>query len=124
MTEHKFTDEDVIKALESCQESACLVCPYNVVYAVCRDVMCGDVLDLINRQREEIEIIKETAAEIRYEAIKEFADRLKTYYKNLDSTVGAAVVYFADQVVKEMTGSTPRVIHKDYFTPKKSENDE
>jgi hypothetical protein len=49
MTEHKFTDEEIIKALKSCKESACLVCPYNVVYAVCRDVMCGDALDLINR---------------------------------------------------------------------------
>lgn len=55
MTEHKFTDEEVIKALECCKTGACLVCPYQIVYAICRDVMCGDTLELINRQRVEIE---------------------------------------------------------------------
>lgn len=32
--------------------------------------------------------------------------------------------YIRDQIVKEMTGDTPRVVHKDYFTIEKSVNDE
>lgn len=63
MSGRKFTDEEIVKALKSCQKSACLVCPYNVVYAVCRDVMCGDALDLINRQKAEIERLREKRVE-------------------------------------------------------------
>lgn len=168
--ENKFTDEEIIKGLESCKESACLVCPYNVVYAVCRDVMCGDALDLINRlksknadlqdgakceketnehlsneylvlmkecdsQKEEIESLREKQAEdekllndrviesvnavskahlkyenaleeqiktVKAEAIKEFAERLKTYYRNLDRTAGGLVEYHIDVIAKEM----------------------
>ena len=55
MTDHKFTDDDVIKALECCAyKSTCEECPYYQQGASCLDVEV-DALDLINRQKAEIE---------------------------------------------------------------------
>ena len=58
MTERKFTDEEVIKALECCTTSAdCEECPY-YAHPVCNVARSKDALDLINRQRAEIEGLK------------------------------------------------------------------
>lgn len=107
MTEHKFTDEEIIKALELCfalkgTSETCAKCPYHSFGKLCKVERDKDALDLINRQKEEIEIIKETTAEIRYEAVKEFAERLKTYYRNLDKTAGALIEFHIDEIVKGM----------------------
>lgn len=59
MTEHKFTDEEVIRALER---------------------------------------------KFKAEAVKEFAERLKTYYRNIDKTAGALINYTIDQKLKEFLG--------------------
>lgn len=106
MTEHKYTDEEVIKALECCTTSAdCEECPY-YAHPVCNVARSKDALDLINRQRAEIAdltdenkglketndhlsgeyiaLMKEkdnlirTYAECQAEAIKEFAEKLQT----------------------------------------------
>ena len=85
MTEHKFTDEEVIKALERCilcnarKIASCDGCLLEKCYPNCDDeleIMC---LALINRQKAEIEDLKETVADntetlavVRYEAIKEY----------------------------------------------------
>lgn len=100
MTEHKFTDEEIKKALDCCINDDCDNCPND--FGNCYSNLAGYALNLINRQREEIEVIKETTAEIRYEAIKELAERLKTYYRNLDRTAGGLVEYHIDQIAKEM----------------------
>jgi hypothetical protein len=39
---------------------------------------------------------------IKAEVVKEFAERLKTYYRNLDKTAGALIEYHIDEIVKEM----------------------
>ena len=63
MTDHKFTDEEVIKALECCVKSesvsACMSgCPlYEADYCPCIDsanALTEYALDLINRQKAEI----------------------------------------------------------------------
>lgn len=111
MTEHKYTDEDVIKGLECHKDywaDNCFECPYQSMLSFlnnnCVNQLSKDALDLINRQREEIEVIKETTAEIRYEAIKEFAESIKTYYDHIDKTVGALINYTIDQKLKEFLG--------------------
>ena len=87
MTEHKFTDEKIIRVLECCADCDCYnamakeYCPF-VSIPFCKNYMRKQALDLINRQREEIAVIKETTAEIRYEAIKEFAKHLIDKSKN------------------------------------------
>jgi hypothetical protein len=113
MTDHKFTDEEVIKALEVCQKAKSLYdcekmgCPA-ITQQGCRfylrtdedyegvvqDEMLKDALDLINRQKAEIEELNTNLAlafdnaknntierirehTIRFVAINEFAERLK-----------------------------------------------
>ena len=61
MTEHKFTDEEVIKALECCytnDSNDCYKCPYtaeSTAEMFCDKKLAKDALDLIKRQKEEIE---------------------------------------------------------------------
>ena len=64
MTERKFIDEDIIKALECCvngTSEACLKCAFGLTppYPVCKTMVKKYALDLINRQRAEIERLKE-----------------------------------------------------------------
>ena len=93
----RMTDKEIIKALEYCiaDENNCKNCPYMQINH-CTIVRSKDVLDLINRQKAEIERLRdecgnqstywskhyesifETAKDvIKAEAIKEFAERLK-----------------------------------------------
>ena len=116
-----MTDNDIIKALEccSCDNYQCDNCPY--AYKTC--TVYKDSLDLINRQKAEIEKLKALAengssaidtnnrlvqkfAEIKSEAIKEFAERLKEKsYKtirNYGLTKDVVEVCDIDNLVKEM----------------------
>ena len=58
-----MTDNEIIKALECCSSNAtgneyCKDCPYNI-YEYCGEESSKDTLDLINRQKEEIERLTE-----------------------------------------------------------------
>lgn len=85
MTDHKFADDDVIKALECCRDFGdCSLCPYEEAHfedePYCAEKMHTDALALISRQKREIERLEkhtELYHELRAEAIKEFAERLK-----------------------------------------------
>ena len=85
-----MTDNEIIKALECLRGNAfdCGECPYCSCYpAPCEQQVAKDVLSLINRQKEEIERLKnrdlqvevseKLEREIKAEAVKEFAERLK-----------------------------------------------
>ena len=103
----KFTDEQIIKALECCiaqenfEEISCEICPYERV-CDCKEIVLQNALDLINRQKAEIENLKQIIDEedreilklqkrivfwredlnyqpekIKSEAIKEFAEKVK-----------------------------------------------
>ena len=92
MTDHKYTDEEVIRALECCSKDGmlnCRNCPYEASCNMGGSEMQRDALDLINRQRAEIakwqlaydcadSALRELSV-TRSEAIKEFAERLKVY---------------------------------------------
>ena len=90
--EPKFTEEDIIKALECCINEDCNNCPYT--FGNCGHNAMRNTLDLINRQKAEIERLtdsnnrlKEAVGQllnndngvelIKSEAIKEFAEKLK-----------------------------------------------
>ena len=85
-----MTDNEIIKALECLRGNAfdCGECPYCSCYpAPCEQQVAKDALSLINRQKEEIERLKnrdlqvevseKLEREIKAEAVKEFAERLK-----------------------------------------------
>lgn len=122
-----MTDNEIIKALECCidYECRCVECPYFGIAS--DDVSCGkehgiDMLDLINRQKAEIERLQNdylsmqsTLAKMstgveqaKVEAIKEFAERLKEKkcsYSETEYTFDfdGVTVENIDAIVKEMT---------------------
>lgn len=58
MTEHKFTDEEIIRALECCvagRVANCDECPFDKCCTDGTNKMLNNALDLINRQRAEID---------------------------------------------------------------------
>ena len=114
-----MTDNEIIMALEYCyaDENNCKRCPYMAV-GKCHKVHTRDVLDLINRQKAEIERLEAiqsshlfTTDFIRYKAVKEFAERLKSkekfhydYYSNI--AIRYIKIEDIDNLVKEMVGDT------------------
>lgn len=131
MTEHKFTDEEVMRALECLtgEPKLCRGCPYDGTehYPFCREHCAKDALDLINRQRAEIERLKkdneyilmqhkfqrrpsgdcwnDVIEKAKTEAIKEFAERLASKVNCIPQHhfTLAQVLYDIDTLVKEMT---------------------
>ena len=99
-----MTDTDIIKALECCKKDDCDNCPND--FGNCYANLAGYALDLINRQKEELEAVQSAidnayvyVNEQKAEAIKEFAERLKEqmtreYYSD----------YAVDRTLKEMVG--------------------
>lgn len=85
-----MTDNEIIKALEQHNNyKTCSPCPYekHSDTRYCLDVLLSDVFPLVIRQKEEIERLKnrdlqvevseKLEREIKAEAVKEFAERLK-----------------------------------------------
>ena len=129
MTDNKFTDEEVVKALECCTSSttseACNGCPFSET-DICEKMSNAleiYALDLINRQKAEIEELNTNLAlafdnaknntierirehTIRFVAIKEFAERLKrTAFLPLGTYIAEHIITDSqiDNLVKEMT---------------------
>ena len=106
-----MTDNEIIKALELCGNRtihSCKSCPCNGGVE-CNEKLNGGALDLINRQKAEIETT-------RIKVIKEFAEKLKSYMSNLEANspnkayktamedmLSYYVPKIIDDVVKEMT---------------------
>lgn len=121
-----MTDNDIIKALECCGNpySICAECPIKDDHG-CNEQLAKYALDIINRQQAEIEQLKfeiakllpegcpyatqvevsnKLEAQIKSEAIKEFAERLKEQKKTstLDSRIYTTEMI--NSLVKEMIG--------------------
>lgn len=61
-----MSDNEIIKALECCnseKESLCFECPYHLCSPACLTRRNTDIIDLINRQKAEIEKLKEASEE-------------------------------------------------------------
>lgn len=122
-----MTDNEIIKALECCGiETSCKGCPYHDI-SFCQDNICKDALDLINRQKADIEMLNglvksleelcETKTTlltdancslitVRAKAIKEFAERVKERAKAhyFDNCCYAVSIEEIDNLVEEMVG--------------------
>lgn len=114
MTDKKFTDEEIIKALEYCNADIskcdkCMLqkeCESNPFYSAVAEY----ALELINRQKAEIERLKKETSVAR-DACKEFAKKLKEKYGiftplgvNWIEEVKAVRVSDIDKILKEMVG--------------------
>lgn len=122
MTERKFTDEEVIKALELCYTPkgtsyTCAKCPFHELRALCKVERDRAALDLINRQRAEIERLQKYNTDVAFkhynDGIKEFAERLKEKMNNLSRMEYHCDPYFLvskdfiDKTAKELTEDEP-----------------
>ena len=133
MTDHKFTDDDAIEALECCSKdvpilNSCEGCPF--AGKKCAAFLPQTALDLINRQKAEIKQgeqlyenmankyhlavaereanvkgFAETLKTIKAEAIKEFAQRLKSDLGRIPQHqfTRSQVEWSINTFVKEMT---------------------
>ena len=125
-----MTDKEIIKALEICILGDCEICNCRCgSVGDCRDTLNKHSLDLINRQQETIKTLRNCVEqhhiirkdgksplsllteEIKAEAIKEFAERLKELYtdENITDDMHCSVGVIKaniDDVKKEMVGDT------------------
>ena len=114
-----MTDKEVIKALECCVDwcgnVSCWDCPLKNTGCIHFDKL-KETLDLINRQKAEIERLKKgwkadviLTANVKTEAIKEFAERVEPL-KKFRSCMGNSVYELSvtmreiDDILKEMVG--------------------
>lgn len=112
-----MTDNEIIKALECCSndddDSGCRNCPLGDKYPYCDDVLDGRTIDLINRQKAEIEALiagQETLQKYivtaKADAIKEFADCVKKHQEMLFNEIYSSFGFAEaiDNLVDEMVG--------------------
>ena len=116
----EMIDNEIIKALECCSNDGmlnCRNCPYEKSCNTGKSDMQKDALGLINRQKAEIErlrdiirvtdeTIKKACALAKSEAIKEFAGRLKKKTYPFPCAIGvenAVTIRAINDLVKEMT---------------------
>lgn len=117
-----MADNEIIKALLYCADEGS-TCDKCILYdASDEDCECSRVLkrkaaDIINRKQAEIDVLKTNCMSMarsmpnmakaeRYEAIKEFAEKLKeyTYDGGSHPTVWDEFAYAVDNLVAEMVG--------------------
>ena len=112
-----MTDNEIVKALECCSyatyNSDCEKCPY-YPDKECVKKQCTDIIDLINRQKAEIERLQTFSLQLnkifmdfvnkeKTEARKEFAERLKgKICDDFGFVVASARDKDIDNLVKEM----------------------
>ena len=120
-----MTDNEIIKALECCTDESyenCNECPYSTDTLSCKRLkLLEDSLELINRQKAEIERLKKEVSvardayisiQDRYEhtkaeSYKEFAERLNEKAQIADCFDSYNMVvgtHFIDNLLKEMVG--------------------
>lgn len=138
MTDKKLTDEDVVEGLERCISTttagACAGCPFNKQNLCDKDQWALEryALDLIKRQKSEIERLKsandekfrqwdmlaektkqhyadlynEAKDKLKAEAYRVFAEALRKHYDNPVWYLGGSNGFFdnLDSLVKEMVG--------------------
>lgn len=133
-----MTDAEIIKALEVCVgiHNDCEDCPlleHSQATDECMTELMSNALDLINRQKADIEKLKKgwkadviETKNTKAEAIKEFAERLKEQAKNMEYKANTTrktmpivevkdhvhwvlhevIIETIDNLVKEMAGDT------------------
>lgn len=87
MTDKKLTDEEIIEALDLCTQQngsiPCYDCPcWNDDEQECKGIDYSATLDLIKRQKSEIERLK-SANDEKFRQWDMLAEKTKTHYANL-----------------------------------------
>lgn len=125
-----MTDNEIIKALECCIDCDCKNCPCQTENGHCMEIDETLILDLINRQKAEIEKLKKRfdmsrkelsrrreinsricelnknllteRKNAKSEAIREFAKKLKYCVNYVHSPIGGSVLYDAIEIINSL----------------------
>lgn len=91
MTDHKFTDDEIIKALELCSSGKCQGCPFNSISAECLKGLTTNTLALINRQKNalEREIYNGLKADEKIESLKIANEKMYSANKEQEAEIEA-----------------------------------
>lgn len=120
----KMTDEEIIETLERCSKGdGCFGCAKAYMHSAnCIRILEAECLDLINRQKAEIERLKGSTVvnnimesqrikrEAKTEAYKEFAEKLKDAFPECNRDCKCPAIYFddycyiIDECCEEMVG--------------------
>ena len=114
MTEHKFTDDEIVKGVNAYVTRMCNKCNVKDLGTCCDScfiTVISQSADLINRQKAEIEDLEIKnehlvcfLVEARRDAIKEFAESIKLeFYREFDEIIPSIMADRIDNLVKEMT---------------------
>lgn len=103
MTDKKFTDEEIIKALE-CHINAedCVSCE---VFDWCDEIILTKlVLDLINRQKAEIERLQKEVnlVSIQFQDVQERAEEYKLKIENLQNVISNQQIEISAKIEKQI----------------------
>lgn len=132
-----MTDNEIMQALKCCSVfdcDSCPLCSYGDTSVVCSGYLYGEIIDLINRQRAEIERLKEENKKLnlmvesiddymnplpfktdfdnaietaKSEAVKEFVERLKKVWFDIGyESPDVDFEDFIDNLVKGMVGDS------------------
>jgi hypothetical protein len=102
--EPRMTDDEIIRVLKHIvglyDKDLTTICGIRLA------TLCGDALDLINRQNAEIEEYKYALEEIKAEATKEFAERFYSLLAEYEDYDTLHIYEIKDRIdlVKEMVG--------------------
>ena len=106
-----MTDTEIIKALECCLDCNCSECPAMDEDGNCHETNYSEVLDLINRQKEEIEELTTRNDKLKnHFTIKFDNDKLKEIVKkaaekieiDIKQTKSEAIREFARRLIEEI----------------------
>ena len=120
MTDKKLTDEDVVEGLERCisttDAKACAGCPFNKQNLCDKDQWALEryALDLINRQKAEIERLN-SANDEKFHQWDMLAEKTKWHYADLyneakDMLKAEAYKEFAERLCEDRLQNDPVVI--------------
>lgn len=108
MTNKRYTDEEIVRALECClcDNSECLQCQNKELCRIERDELAVKTLDLINRKMEEIERLK-SANDEKFRQWDILTEKTKQHYADLyneakDIVKAEAYKEFAKEVSEEI----------------------
>lgn len=102
MTDHKFTDDEIIKALECCNECNCKQCPcFAEDVNGCKEIPTDQILALINRQKAEIERLKKIGDDKTSEVLRHDAS-IRELHKQLETAKSEAIKEFANCLLKKV----------------------
>ena len=129
MTEHKYTDEEVIRVLECCSNLYCVdYCPFKRIDH-CESKMSIAALDLIKRQKAEIEELKEKnfenekplndrvveAVNAVSEAHRKYERALEGQIKTIETAKAEAIKEFVERLCEGRVSNDPVVISARYL---------